>query len=72
MPIMIGDKATVDNKSYYLSVDSILWISVTFWMNTAYPDTKIQIPIPKADTINGYINYPIEIVRGPSPSIALN
>lgn len=41
-------------------------------MNTAYPDTKIHIPIPKADTINGYINYPIEILRSPSSLIALN
>jgi len=42
-------------------------------MNTAYPETKIHIPIPKADTINGYINYPIEIVSAP-PSLlkALN
>ena len=69
---MIGDKATVENKSYNLRDDSILWISLTFWMNTAYPETKMQIPIPKADTINGYINYPIEIEIGPSPSITLN
>jgi hypothetical protein len=35
-------------------------------MNTAYPDTKIHTPIPNADTINGYINYPISIEKTPS------